>query len=468
MMSSARPSAKCSCSGSLAEVGEGQDGDRGAAGRPRLGRRRVAPGDGRQEAVADARHRRDPVAAVGRGAEQPAERGDLHREVALLDRHAAPAGVEQLGLRQDVAGPSQQLGEQQERRAIAHRHRHALSQTAFRCRGRGRRDRRRDFARACGQATPILRRFGAFRGGLRTFRPAWASLRRPPERGGNDEMEGRMNALDATLVPEAELARTKTEAYAATFRKLAPPAFTNLAEERRHRKERLAGGFRIFAACGFSEGVCGPHHRARPGVPRYLLGQSVRHALRPDPGVRPDPRRRRRRVVEGDRPVNVAAFAIHAAIHEARPEVVAAAHAHSIYGKAWSAVGRVLDPITQDACAFYEDHVFFDDTRVLVTEASEGAELARCARAAQGRDPAQPRAADHGRRGASRRRSGGSSRWSAAARRSSWRSRSGRRCRSTRRMPGRRGGSTARAFAGWFQCQPLWDQVVGEQPDLLR
>ena len=32
-----------------------------------------------------------------------------------------------------------------------------------------------------------------------------------------------MNALDATLVPEAELARTKTEAYAATFRKLAPP-----------------------------------------------------------------------------------------------------------------------------------------------------------------------------------------------------------------------------------------------------
>ena len=38
--------------------------------------------------------------------------------------------------------------------------------------------------------------------------------------------------------------------------------------------------------------------------------------------------------------------------------MVAAAHAHSVYGKAWSAVGRLLDPITQDACAFYEDHVF--------------------------------------------------------------------------------------------------------------
>ena len=33
---------------------------------------------------------------------------------------------------------------------------------------------------------------------------------------------------------------------------------------------------------------------------------------------------------------------------------------------------------SDDACAFYEDHVFFDDTRVLITEASEGAELARC------------------------------------------------------------------------------------------
>ena len=71
-----------------------------------------------------------------------------------------------------------------------------------------------------------------------------------------------------------------------------------------------------------------------------------------------------------------AAFAIHYQIHEARPEIVAAAHAHSIYGRAWSAAGRVLDPITQDACAFYEDHVFFDETRVLVTDTTEGAALA--------------------------------------------------------------------------------------------
>ena len=187
-----------------------------------------------------------------------------------------------------------------------------------------------------------------------------------------------MNTLDTTLLEETELSRSKAAAYAATFRKLAPPVFTDLAEERRHRKERLAGGFRIFAACGFSEGVAG-HITARDPefTDTFWVNPFGMHfgQIRVSDLIRVDAAGS---VVEGDRPVNVAAFAIHAAIHEARPEVVAAAHAHSIYGKAWSAVGRVLDPITQDACAFYEDHVFFDDTRVLITEASEGAELARC------------------------------------------------------------------------------------------
>ena len=41
--------------------------------------------------------------------------------------------------------------------------------------------------------------------------------------------------------------------------------------------------------------------------------------------------------------------------------MIAAAHSHSIYGKSWSTLGRLLDPITQDVCAFYEDHAVFDD-----------------------------------------------------------------------------------------------------------
>ena len=164
----------------------------------------------------------------------------------------------------------------------------------------------------------------------------------------------------------------------ASFKRFAPPTFATLAEERRHRKERLAAAFRIFAKFGFSEGVAG-HITARDPefTDTFWVNPFGMHfgQIKVSDLIRVDGEGN---VVEGDRPVNVSAFAIHYQIHEARPDVVAAAHAHSIYGKAWSAVGRLLDPITQDACAFYEDHVFFDDTRVLITEASEGARMAEC------------------------------------------------------------------------------------------
>jgi ribulose-5-phosphate 4-epimerase/fuculose-1-phosphate aldolase len=82
-------------------------------------------------------------------------------------------------------------------------------------------------------------------------------------------------------------------------------------------------------------------------------------------------------VVEGKRPVNRAAFAIHSAIHNARPDAIAAAHAHSPYGKTWSTFGRLLDPITQESCAFYNDHVVFDESSGVVLETSEGEKIAQ-------------------------------------------------------------------------------------------
>lgn len=61
-------------------------------------------------------------------------------------------------------------------------------------------------------------------------------------------------------------------------------------------------------------------------------------------------------VIDGgpNRLLNKAAFMIHSAVHEARPEVVCAAHAHSIYGKTFASLGRELEMITQDSCAFYK------------------------------------------------------------------------------------------------------------------
>jgi ribulose-5-phosphate 4-epimerase/fuculose-1-phosphate aldolase len=135
-----------------------------------------------------------------------------------------------------------------------------------------------------------------------------------------------------------------------------PPTFDTVEEERQHRKHKLAGALRIFGRLGFSEGVAG-HITARdPERSDHFwvnpFGMSFRHVRASDLILV----NHHGEVVEGTRAVNRAAFVIHSAVHSARPDVMAAAHAHSVYGKAWSSLGRLLDPITQDACIFFEDH----------------------------------------------------------------------------------------------------------------
>ncbi|KAJ0416826.1 class II aldolase/adducin N-terminal [Aspergillus carlsbadensis] len=53
------------------------------------------------------------------------------------------------------------------------------------------------------------------------------------------------------------------------------------------------------------------------------------------------------------RPANAAGFLIHAALHKARPDVNAACHFHSTYGKAWSAFAQPLEMLNQDVTMFY-------------------------------------------------------------------------------------------------------------------
>ena len=73
------------------------------------------------------------------------------------------------------------------------------------------------------------------------------------------------------------------------------PTFASPDEERTYRKQHLAAAFRVWARLGYDEGPAGSHHGARPGAHRPLLGQPVRHALRPHPHQRPHPRQPRRR-----------------------------------------------------------------------------------------------------------------------------------------------------------------------------
>jgi ribulose-5-phosphate 4-epimerase/fuculose-1-phosphate aldolase len=163
------------------------------------------------------------------------------------------------------------------------------------------------------------------------------------------------------------------------------PKFDTVEEERLHRKQRLAAAFRLFGKFGFDEGLAG-HITARD--PERLdhfwvnpfgkwssgrfIGMNFSHIRVSDLILVND----KGEVVEGDYGVNTAAFVIHSQVHAARPDVIAAAHAHSIYGKSWSSLGRLLDPITQDVCAFHEDHALFDDYTGVVLDLEEGKRLA--------------------------------------------------------------------------------------------
>ncbi|MBW8487121.1 class II aldolase/adducin family protein [Actinomadura parmotrematis] len=155
-----------------------------------------------------------------------------------------------------------------------------------------------------------------------------------------------------------------------------PPTFDDVEDERRHRKERLTAALRIFGKFGFEEGVAG-HITARdPERTDHFwvnpFGMSFKHIKVSDLILV----NHEGKVVQGRYPVNEAAFAIHSQVHQARPDVVAAAHSHSTHGRAISALGQTLEPITQDVCAFYQDHGLFDDYTGVVTDLEEGKRIA--------------------------------------------------------------------------------------------
>ncbi|KAH7068363.1 class II aldolase/adducin domain-containing protein [Paraphoma chrysanthemicola] len=154
------------------------------------------------------------------------------------------------------------------------------------------------------------------------------------------------------------------------------PAFTSLEDERLYRKQHLAAAYRIFASRGFDEGVAGhisvrdpilkDHFWLNPLSTHFSLIRVSDLILVNEQGE----------VVEGNEPINAAAFAIHSAIHKRRPDVDAACHAHSVHGKAFSAFGRELDMYTQDSVRFYKSHGVYKDFGGVVLASEEGERIA--------------------------------------------------------------------------------------------
>lgn len=245
-----------------------------------------------------------------------------------------------------------------------------------------------------------------------------------------------------------------------------PPVFLSVEEERQHLKQKLAAAFRLFSKFGFDEGVAGhvtardpekkDHFWVNPFGVHFSQIKASDLILCNHEGI----------VVEGHYPVNRAAFAIHSQVHAARPDVIAAAHSHSVYGKSWSSLGRLLDPITQDACAFYNDHSLFDDYTGVVNDIEEGRRI--------GKSLGSRKACilrNHGLLTVGK--SVDEAAW--------WFITMERSCQAqilaesvgtpilidekNAELTSKQVGTSD---AGWFQFQPLWNRIVKEQPDLLE
>lgn len=159
-----------------------------------------------------------------------------------------------------------------------------------------------------------------------------------------------------------------------------PPKFEDKHAERDYLKGRLAAAFRIFAKYGFDEGVAGHITLRDPVQPDCFWVNPFGRAfglMNKSDLILVD---HSGKVIDGgpNRLLNTAAYMIHAAVHGARPDVLCAAHSHSIHGRTFCTLGRPLDILTQDACAFYDDHVVYDSFNGIVLAEKEGKDIAAC------------------------------------------------------------------------------------------
>ncbi|TQV77551.1 class II aldolase/adducin family protein [Aliikangiella marina] len=157
---------------------------------------------------------------------------------------------------------------------------------------------------------------------------------------------------------------------------LLPPTFESLESERDYIKQRLAAAFRLFALYQFDDGLAG-HITVRDPIEKetFWVNPVGIHfsRIKVSDLVRLN---HEGQLVEGKALVNTAAFMIHSRIHAKHQHINAVAHAHTKFGKAWSTQGRLLDPITQDACVFFESHDVFSQFDGVVHQQSEGDAIA--------------------------------------------------------------------------------------------
>jgi ribulose-5-phosphate 4-epimerase/fuculose-1-phosphate aldolase len=246
------------------------------------------------------------------------------------------------------------------------------------------------------------------------------------------------------------------------------PTFATHAEERLHRQKRLVAAVRAFAQHGFDYGFAGHLTVRDPEFPQlYWTNPMAVHfsQVKLSNLILAD---HEGRVVQGSYALNRAGFVLHAAVHEANPDIVAMCHAHTIYGTAWAAMGRKLDPITQDAACFYEDHVVIKDEGGAVAVTTDAGKNVA---AAFGNNRAAIHQ-NHGLLTASRHSIDDAAFWFIAL----------ERCCQVQLMVEATGAKpvmvppevaryshehVGNAFIGWLHFQPIYDHLAQTQPDMF-
>ena len=279
-----------------------------------------------------------------------------------------------------------------------------------------------------------------------------------------DLAEAHADELVTSAVTEAH-ATPASMAVGRELKMALPVTYDTVEQERMHRKVRLAAAFRMFSKAGLDEGVAG-HVTARDpeftdtywvnpfGMHFSMIKQSdlvrVSHAGE---------------VVEGDRAVNAAAVAIHCAVHAARPDVIAAAHAHGPYGKTLSSLEMTVEPLTQDACAFYDDVGIHDTYTGVVLDDEEGK---RIGHALGGHKAVILR--NHGMLTVGE--TVDSAAWWFLTLERTAQSQLMAYAAGTPRQIGHEEALQTRGqigfeLAGWFQFQPIWERISRDNPDIV-
>ncbi|PLW68549.1 class II aldolase/adducin family protein [Pseudohalioglobus lutimaris] len=243
------------------------------------------------------------------------------------------------------------------------------------------------------------------------------------------------------------------------------PSEQSNEEIRKDRKQKLAAALRLFGKFGFDEGVAGHITVRDPELTDHFwvnpMGRSFKQMCVSDLLLVSHGGE----VVEGAGLLNGAAFTIHSQIHMSNPAITAAAHSHSVYGKAFSSLGKTLDPLTQDACAFYESHVLFDDFSGVVLDNTEGERIA----AALG-DSKGAILQNHGLITVGETLDAAAW-WFITMERSCQAQLLAEAAGSPISIPHEIALQTRETvgspLAGWFSFQPLYDVIIAEQPELL-